>query len=167
MWCWQYLYTKNQPCSSFGDRAMISGIPKNDNFRPWGGGGWASPINPKTEVAFITGCRTPPQPATTIDRWGPRRLGAAVWIYKSRHSREWWWTRPIGCLWSVLLGRKTSRKNIRVLLKVWRRSTWPHYLNKPINMALRNPKRNLLLHCKDADLDSESSSTNFYAFERN
>ena len=34
---WQYLYTKNQPCSSFGGRAMTSGVPKNYNFRPWGG----------------------------------------------------------------------------------------------------------------------------------
>ena len=35
---WQYLYTKNQPCSSFGGRAMNSGVPKNDNFRLLGVG---------------------------------------------------------------------------------------------------------------------------------
>ena len=35
---WQYLYTKNQPCSSFGGRAMNSGVPKNNNFRLLGGG---------------------------------------------------------------------------------------------------------------------------------
>ena len=43
---WQYFYTKNQPCSSFGGRAMTSGVPKNDNFRPWGGGQRGFPINP-------------------------------------------------------------------------------------------------------------------------
>ena len=36
---WQYLYTKNQPCSSFGSRAMNSPVPKNDNFRLWGAQG--------------------------------------------------------------------------------------------------------------------------------
>jgi len=39
MWCWQYLYTKNHPGSSFGGRAMTSGVPKNHNFRLWGGDG--------------------------------------------------------------------------------------------------------------------------------
>ena len=34
---WQYLYTKILPCSSFGGRAMTSGVPKNDNFRFFGG----------------------------------------------------------------------------------------------------------------------------------
>ena len=36
---WQYPNPKNQPCSSFGGRAMNSGVPKNHNFRLWGGTG--------------------------------------------------------------------------------------------------------------------------------
>ena len=35
---WQYPNPKNQPCSSFGGRAMNSGVPKNDNFRLLGVG---------------------------------------------------------------------------------------------------------------------------------
>ena len=46
---WQYPNPKNQPCSSFGGRAMNSGVPKNDNFRLLGvgdGGPLLIPINP-------------------------------------------------------------------------------------------------------------------------
>ena len=39
---WQYLQTKNQPCSSFGGRAMNSGVPKNQNVRLCGGEGGPS-----------------------------------------------------------------------------------------------------------------------------